>query len=169
MGAQLRLAGLSLKEADKGTFSPASPPLWGKDGAVCPGGGEHNVRNALSAMAVARYLEIPAEDAVRAIAAYKAPAMRQQVIEANGLLIIDDSYNASPDSMRSAIDVLSTRQVPGRKPPCWRICWSWGTCPPGPPGEGGVRPAATAWNCWWLPRSPFQRVAAGYGEGGAVV
>ena len=73
-----------------------------------PAAGEHNVRNALAAMAVARYLGVPAEDAVRAISAYKAPAMRQQVVEAGGLLIIDDSYNASPDSMRSAIDVLAT-------------------------------------------------------------
>lgn len=105
----------SLKEADKGTFFTCQSPSGEKTELFVPAAGEHNVRNALSAMAVARYLEIPAEDAVRAIAAYKAPAMRQQVIEANGLLIIDDSYNASPDSMRSAIDVLSTRQVPGRK------------------------------------------------------
>ena len=105
----------SLKEADKGTFFTCQSPTGEKTELFVPAAGEHNVRNALSAMAVARYLEIPAEDAVRAIAAYKAPAMRQQVIEANGLLIIDDSYNASPDSMRSAIDVLSTRQVPGRK------------------------------------------------------
>ena len=70
---------------------------------------------ALAAMAVARYLGVPAEDAVRAISAYKAPAMRQQVVEAGGLLIIDDSYNASPDSMRSAIDVLATRPVTGKR------------------------------------------------------
>ena len=105
----------SLKEADKGTFFTCQSPSGEKTELFVPAAGEHNVRNALSAMAVARYLEIPAEDAVRAIATYKAPAMRQQVIEANGLLIIDDSYNASPDSMRSAIDVLSTRQMPGRK------------------------------------------------------
>ena len=41
--------------------------------------------------------------------------MRQQVVEAGGLLIIDDSYNASPDSMRSAIDVLATRPVTGKR------------------------------------------------------
>ena len=80
-----------------------------------PAAGEHNVRNALASMAVARYLGVPAEDAVRAISAYKSPAMRQQVMEANGLLIIDDSYNASPDSMRSALDVLQSRKVTGRR------------------------------------------------------
>ncbi len=69
-----------------------------------PAAGLHNVRNALCSMAVARSLGVPAEEAVRAIAAYKAPAMRQQVFELNGLVIMTTlSYNASPDSMRSAL------------------------------------------------------------------
>ncbi len=104
-----------LNEADKGTFFTCQSPTGEKTELFVPAAGEHNVRNALAAMAVARYLGVPADDAVRAISAYKAPAMRQQVVEANGLLIIDDSYNASPDSMRSAIDVLQSRKVKGRK------------------------------------------------------
>ena len=72
-----------------------------------PAAGEHNVRNALAAMAVARYLGVPAEDAVRAISAYKAPAMRQQVVEAGGLLIIDDSYNANPLSFSRMLEAAA--------------------------------------------------------------
>ena len=105
----------SLKEADKGTFFTCQSPEGERLEVFVPAAGQHNVRNALAAMAVARYLGVPAEDAVRAISAYKAPAMRQQVVEAHGLVIIDDSYNASPDSMRSALDVLATRQVTGRR------------------------------------------------------
>ncbi len=104
-----------LNEADKGTFFTCQSPAGERTELFVPAAGEHNVRNALAAMAVARYLGVPAEDAVRAISAYKAPAMRQQVVEANGLLIIDDSYNASPDSMRSAIDVLQSRNVTGKR------------------------------------------------------
>lgn len=104
-----------LNEADKGTFFTCQSPAGERTELFVPAAGEHNVRNALCAMAVARYLGVPAGDVVRAISAYKAPAMRQQMVEANGLLIIDDSYNASPDSMRSAIDVLSTRQVTGKR------------------------------------------------------
>lgn len=104
-----------LNEADKGTFFTCQSPTGEKTELFVPAAGEHNVRNALAAMAVARYLGVPAEDAVRAISAYKAPAMRQQVVEVNGLLIIDDSYNASPDSMRSAIDVLHSRKVTGKR------------------------------------------------------
>ena len=104
-----------LNEADKGTFFTCQSPAGERTELFVPAAREHNVRNALAAMAVARYLGVPAEDAVRAISAYKAPAMRQQVVEANGLLIIDDSYNASPDSMRSAIDVLQSRNVTGKR------------------------------------------------------
>ena len=104
-----------LNEADKGTFFTCQSPTGEKTELFVPAAGEHNVRNALAAMAVARYLGVPAEDAVRAISAYRAPAMRQQVVEANGLLVIDDSYNASPDSMRSAIDVLQSRKVTGKR------------------------------------------------------
>ena len=104
-----------LNEADKGTFFTCQSPAGERTELFVPAAGEHNVRNALCAMAVARYLGVPAGDVVRAISAYKAPAMRQQMVEANGLLIIDDSYNASPDSMRSAIDVLSTRPVTGKR------------------------------------------------------
>lgn len=74
-----------------------------------PAVGVHNVRNALASLSVASRLGVPAENAVRALAAYKAPAMRQQIFNlANGITLIDDSYNANPDSMRGAIDTLST-------------------------------------------------------------
>ena len=38
--------------------------------------------------------------------------MRQQIREARGLTIIDDSYNASPDSMRSSLGVLAGKEMP---------------------------------------------------------
>ena len=104
-----------LNEADKGTFFTCLSPTGEKTEVFVPAAGEHNVRNALAAMAVARYLGVPAEDAVRAISAYKAPAMRQQVVEAGGLLIIDDSYNASPDSMRAALKILGGLKATGKK------------------------------------------------------
>ncbi len=105
----------SLKEADKGTFFTCQGPGGEKVEMFVPAAGQHNVRNALASMAVARHLGVSAEDAARAIGAYKAPAMRQQIGEANGITIIDDSYNASPDSMRSALDVLASRRTTGKR------------------------------------------------------
>ncbi|MCH5352717.1 MAG: UDP-N-acetylmuramoyl-tripeptide--D-alanyl-D-alanine ligase [Acutalibacter sp.] len=103
-----------LREADGGTFFTCTGPGGEHQKLFVPAAGRHNVRNALAAFAVARYLKVPAEDAARAIGAYKAPAMRQQIFDCGGLTLIDDSYNASPDSMRSAIDVLTTRGNPGK-------------------------------------------------------
>ena len=100
-----------LNEADKGTFFTCTGPGGETAKLFVPAAGQHNVRNALAAIAVARFLGVPAEDAARALAAYKTPAMRQQIGTVGGLTIIDDSYNASPDSMQSAIDVLCSRRA----------------------------------------------------------
>ncbi len=104
-----------LREADKGTFFTCQGPGNLRTEMFVPAAGQHNVRNALAAMAVASYLQVPGEDVVRAIGSYKAPPMRQQILELPGLTLIDDSYNASPDSMRSAIDVLASRGNSGKK------------------------------------------------------
>ena len=68
--------------------------------------GDHNIRNALAAFAVAAYYNIPLEHAAAGLANYTPIAMRGGKIESNGVILIDDTYNASPDSMRGAIDSL---------------------------------------------------------------
>lgn len=70
--------------------------------------GMHNVRNALAALAIAWKLGISPKTAAIGLAAYAPLSMRGNLIEHNGIRILDDSYNASPDSMKSSIDVLST-------------------------------------------------------------
>lgn len=70
--------------------------------------GMHNVRNALTALAVAMQYGIEAGAAKEGLKIYKPIAMRGQIYENNGIKIIDDTYNASPDSMKSGIDVLLT-------------------------------------------------------------
>ncbi len=76
--------------------------------------GMHNVLNALAAVAVADFLGVGKERASAALANYCPPAMRQQVLTVNGITMIDDSYNASPDSMRSSIDVLQSLKGSGK-------------------------------------------------------
>ncbi|MGC4175773.1 UDP-N-acetylmuramoyl-tripeptide--D-alanyl-D-alanine ligase [Demequina sp.] len=70
--------------------------------------GEHHVTNALAALATAVECGLPAEEAGAAIAA-AAPVSehRMAVTErSDGVTIIDDSYNASPESMRAALRAL---------------------------------------------------------------
>lgn len=69
--------------------------------------GLHNVQNALAALGIAWKLGIDPAVAATGLEAYRPLAMRGNVIEANGIRIIDDSYNASPDSMKSGLEVLT--------------------------------------------------------------
>ncbi len=70
--------------------------------------GEHNVRNALAALGAARTLGLSREGAEASLATFSGS--RQRVVHAGGMTIIDDSYNASPDSMRAALSVLLSRK-----------------------------------------------------------
>lgn len=70
--------------------------------------GMHNVRNALTALAMAWKLGISPKTAATGLAAYAPLAMRGTLIEHNDIRILDDSYNASPDSMKASVEVLSS-------------------------------------------------------------
>jgi UDP-N-acetylmuramoyl-tripeptide--D-alanyl-D-alanine ligase len=71
--------------------------------------GLHNVRNALAAAACAHALGVPAKAIGEGLAAFRPCVGRLQVKQASGgITVIDDSYNANPDSVRAAIDVLAS-------------------------------------------------------------
>ncbi|TQJ94751.1 bifunctional UDP-N-acetylmuramoyl-L-alanyl-D-glutamate--2,6-diaminopimelate ligase MurE/UDP-N-acetylmuramoyl-tripeptide--D-alanyl-D-alanine ligase MurF [Achromobacter sp. SLBN-14] len=73
-----------------------------------PVAGLHNLRNALAAIASAIAAGAPLETAVRALAGFSPVAGRMQHKRmSDGTLLIDDTYNANPDSVRAAIDVLA--------------------------------------------------------------
>ena len=70
--------------------------------------GEHNVINALAAIAAVQCLDVEAKYVVAGLEAMSAvPGRLEKKSGAKGAIIIDDSYNANPDSVRSAIRVLS--------------------------------------------------------------
>jgi UDP-N-acetylmuramoyl-tripeptide--D-alanyl-D-alanine ligase len=76
--------------------------------------GEHNVRNALAACAAAHALEIPPhamQDGLNHFAG--VPGRLQRRRGAAGGWVIDDTYNANPESMKAAVNVLSAER--GRK------------------------------------------------------
>lgn len=70
--------------------------------------GSHNVLNALCAIGIGLELDVGVDDLVVGIASFKSPKMRQEIHAIDGYTLIDDSYNSSPDSMKSGIDVLNT-------------------------------------------------------------
>ena len=70
--------------------------------------GEHNVRNALAALAAADFYGVSLTDAAAKLEEYCGFKNRQQIVRAGGMTLIDDTYNASPDSMRAGLQVLAS-------------------------------------------------------------
>ncbi|MFE6077126.1 UDP-N-acetylmuramoyl-tripeptide--D-alanyl-D-alanine ligase [Paenibacillus sp. NPDC057886] len=69
--------------------------------------GTHNVVNCLAALAVARHFGVAAEQIVAGLSRLKLTGMRIEVINGvSGLTMLNDAYNASPTSMKAAVDVL---------------------------------------------------------------
>ncbi len=75
--------------------------------------GAHQARNALAAAAVAYVLGLSLDEIARGLARAPVSKMRQELLTVDDILIVDDSYNASPQSMATAFEVL--RQVGGRR------------------------------------------------------
>jgi len=68
--------------------------------------GRHNVYAALYALAVGLLLDVPKDAIRRGLRAYTPEGMRQNLYRHGGITLIEDCYNASPESMRAALDVL---------------------------------------------------------------
>jgi UDP-N-acetylmuramoyl-tripeptide--D-alanyl-D-alanine ligase len=87
--------------------------------------GRHNVRNALAAAAAALGAGVALGDVVRGLEAFAPVKGRSQLKtlhrDGRALTLVDDSYNANPDSVRAAIDVLAG--LPG---PRWLVLGDMG-------------------------------------------
>lgn len=73
--------------------------------------GIHNVHNALAAMAVGYVTGVNPAAAAAALANYVPAGMRQNLVQVGGVQVIEDCYNASPDSMRAALQTLGKLPV----------------------------------------------------------
>lgn len=77
--------------------------------------GEHNARNALAAVAVARKLGIDWDRIVARLATFRLPPMRMEVRRVQGITLINDAYNANPVSMDAAARALRDTPCSGRR------------------------------------------------------
>ena len=71
-----------------------------------PAVGIHNVYNACIAFACGMLLGVTPEQAVSGLAGYVPTGMRQKIVRRNGYAVIEDCYNASPDSIKASLRVL---------------------------------------------------------------
>ncbi len=74
---------------------------------VLPTRGVHNVYNALAAFAVATTLKIDAQSVAKKFLEYRPIGMRQNIVNVGNITVIEDCYNASPDSTKAALKMLS--------------------------------------------------------------
>jgi UDP-N-acetylmuramoyl-tripeptide--D-alanyl-D-alanine ligase len=73
--------------------------------------GVHNIHNALAASACAVAMGVSNEDIAKGLAVFGAVKGRLNWLQGNnGAVVIDDTYNANPDSMKAAIDVLANQK-----------------------------------------------------------
>ena len=80
--------------------------------------GEHHVYNALAALATGEILGVDRKEAIQAIDSMKlAEKWRMELgVAESGLTVINDAYNASPDSMRAALQTLAQLgRISGKK------------------------------------------------------
>lgn len=83
------------------------------DGIEIPIPGQHNIYNALAAVAVARILKISKKSIKCGLEIFTPSSKRMEVINKNGIKVINDTYNANPQAMKASLEVLS--DIPGRK------------------------------------------------------
>lgn len=84
--------------------------------------GRHNLSNALAAASAALAIDVPLPAIVDGLEAFRpVPGRLVTLRTAGGVAVIDDSYNANPDSVRAAIDVLADAP-----PPRWLVLGDMG-------------------------------------------
>lgn len=126
--------------------------------------GEHNVRNALAAAACALAAGAPLASIAQGLEAFRAVKGRSELkTDARGRTLIDDSYNANPDSVRAAIDVLAG--MPGEG---WLILGDMGEVGNDGPAfhrEVGAYAAERGIAHFWTAGGAARDAAAAYGPG----
>jgi UDP-N-acetylmuramoyl-tripeptide--D-alanyl-D-alanine ligase len=108
--ADWRAEDLALDPLARATFVVRGVPVR------LPVPGEHNVRNALAALAVADACGVPMADAAAALAEAPVSKWRMELIRTRGgVTVINDAYNANPDSMAAALKTLASVTTSGRR------------------------------------------------------
>ena len=108
LGESCDYRGSNIKTVGMGTVFTCTEKATGKSVEVrLQVIGEHNVYNALSAMAGAACYGIAIEDSAKALAGARLTGSRQEIIEIGDIMLINDAYNASPASCEAALKTLA--------------------------------------------------------------
>ena len=102
---------LNITAGDSGTDFLLSDREYGEFPVHIPTVGLHTVSDALAAYGAATRLGLDPARCAAALSNYQTTGMRQNIVRKAGITIIEDCYNASPDSMRAALGVLESQEA----------------------------------------------------------
>lgn len=105
---------VEITAGDNGTDFVLSDKEYGDFPVHIPTVGLHTVSDALAAYAAATRLGLDPAKAAAALSNYQTTGMRQNIVHKAGVTVIEDCYNASPDSMRAALGVLKNQPAERR-------------------------------------------------------
>ena len=91
-----------LEDQEEGTFVVKIPAM-----------GKHNVANALAAYCAATRLGCDAHGVIKGLSNFEQTGRRQKVVHSKGVTVIEDCYNANPDSMKAALAMF--REFPCKR------------------------------------------------------
>ncbi|MGV9297674.1 UDP-N-acetylmuramoyl-tripeptide--D-alanyl-D-alanine ligase [Amycolatopsis sp. NPDC003676] len=118
-GAQVRAADITVDEEARASFRLITPE--GEAPVTLPLHGEHHVGNALSAAAIARELGATTEEIAQRLSSLQRRSERRMDVttRADGVTILNDSYNANPESVRAGLKALASMSRSGRR--AWAV------------------------------------------------
>ena len=114
-----------------------------------PALGEHMIYPTLIAAAVGEHFGLTADEIEKGISRFVPTRMRMNLVQrGENITILDDTYNANPQSMRrpSGCSPTATAAI---RPPCWGICSSWDPIPPPSTPRWGSAWASRTSTAWW--------------------
>jgi UDP-N-acetylmuramoyl-tripeptide--D-alanyl-D-alanine ligase len=129
--------------------------------------GQHNLHNALAAATSALAAGVPLAAVVQGLADFRPVAGRSRllplVLAGHAVTLVDDSYNANPDSVRAAIDVLASLPAPQ-----WLVLGDMGEVGDQGPAfhaEVGAHARAAGIAHFWAAGSACADAARAFGDG----
>jgi UDP-N-acetylmuramoyl-tripeptide--D-alanyl-D-alanine ligase len=110
--ADVRAENLQSRGADGSEFDVVLDSV--REHARWPLVGEHNILNALAAVAVGLARGLIPSEAVGALATLAAPDKRGQVLQLGNITVINDCYNSNPKALQAMVDALAAMNA-GRR------------------------------------------------------
>jgi UDP-N-acetylmuramoyl-tripeptide--D-alanyl-D-alanine ligase len=111
---EVRIERIELDDVARPSMHLGTP--WGRCVLTLSVSGAHQGHNAAGALAVALSAGVGLDDALDALARVQLTKWRMEISRsANGALVINDAYNANPESMGAAIASLAATSVTGRR------------------------------------------------------